>query len=200
MRTFLHVGSGRARKEDATPGFASEDWREVRLDINPDVEPDIVSDFRDMREVADASVDAVFSSHNLEHLYPHEVQPALNEFLRVLRPEGFAVVTCPDLEGVCERVAQGGLLDPLYESEAGPIAPIDVIFGHRGFLAAGNLHMAHRCGFTEPVLQQTMLASGFGAAASTKRGHPYYDLWVVATKTKAPRPDMDILVQEHFPT
>ena len=44
-----------------------------------------------------ASVDAVFSSHNIEHLYPHEVPLALKEFMRVLKPDGFVLMTCPDL-------------------------------------------------------------------------------------------------------
>ena len=35
----------------------------------------------DMLAVADASVDAVFFSHNIEHLHPHEAPPELKEFL-----------------------------------------------------------------------------------------------------------------------
>jgi hypothetical protein len=42
--------------------------------------PDIVGTMTDMSAVADASVDALFSSHNIEHLYPHEVPVALAEF------------------------------------------------------------------------------------------------------------------------
>jgi hypothetical protein len=44
----------------------------LRLDIDKNVNPDIVGTMLDMSAVADASVDAVFSSHNIEHLYPHE--------------------------------------------------------------------------------------------------------------------------------
>jgi len=43
----------------------------------------------DMPAVADGSVDAIYSSHNIEHLYPDEIPVALKEFLRVLKPEGF---------------------------------------------------------------------------------------------------------------
>jgi ubiquinone/menaquinone biosynthesis C-methylase UbiE len=52
----------------------------------------------DMSAVADASVDAIFSSHNIEHLYPHEVPVALGEFLRVLKPDGFAIITWGTLQ------------------------------------------------------------------------------------------------------
>ena len=54
----------------------------------------------DMKEIDGASVDAIFSSHNIEHLYPHEVRPALDEFYCVLKPNGFVLSTCPNLQSV----------------------------------------------------------------------------------------------------
>jgi predicted SAM-dependent methyltransferase len=83
----------------------------VRLDIDGSVEPDVLGTMTDMPAMADASVDAIFSSHNIEHLYPHEVPIALGEFLRVLKPDGFAIITCPDLQSVCALVAKGKLLE-----------------------------------------------------------------------------------------
>lgn len=38
--TLLHVGSGHKRI-DSTP-FADHGWREIRLDIDPDLQPDLV--------------------------------------------------------------------------------------------------------------------------------------------------------------
>ena len=84
-------------------------------------------------------MDAVWSSHNVEHLYPHEVPVALAEFRRVLKPEGFAIVTCPDLQAVAELVAQDKLTQPAYQSPSGPISPLDILYGHRPALALGNL-------------------------------------------------------------
>ena len=37
----------------------------------------------DMNQVSNESVDAIYSCHNIEHVYPHEVEIVLNEFLRV---------------------------------------------------------------------------------------------------------------------
>jgi hypothetical protein len=51
----------------------------------------------------------------------------LKEFLRVLSTDGFVVLTCPDLQSVCEHVARDRLLEPLYVSPSGPIAPLDVL-------------------------------------------------------------------------
>jgi hypothetical protein len=84
MATLLHVGCGPNRKEQTTRGFNTPEWHELRLDIDPSVAPDVVGTMTDMAAVADASVDAIFSSHNLEHLEAHEVPVALKEFLRVL--------------------------------------------------------------------------------------------------------------------
>lgn len=120
MKTLLHIGFGPKRKDKTTRGFNTEAWSEVRLDIDPSVEPDVIGTMTDMSAVASESVDAIFSSHNIEHLYPHEVPVALKEFLRVLKPEGFAVITCPDLQSVCALVAQDKLTDAAYSAPAGP--------------------------------------------------------------------------------
>src|SRR3954451_8011278 len=97
-RTVLHVGCGVKLPHKLHQAFHTPEWRELRLDIDPNVQPDIVGSITDMRMVETASVDAVWSSHNLEHLYAHEVPVALAEFYRVLRPGGFLLITMPDLQ------------------------------------------------------------------------------------------------------
>jgi len=177
--TFLHVGCGQKRAEQ-TP-FAGRGWREIRMDIDANVQPDVLGTMTDMSSIQDECVDAIFSSHNIEHLYPHEVGKALAEFLRVLRPGGFALITCPDLRSVCKRVAEDQLTEAAYTSPAGPIAAMDILYGHRAAMAAGNLYMAHRCGFTEKVLVGTLQAAGFQQVASLCRPQ-VFDLWAMATK------------------
>jgi ubiquinone/menaquinone biosynthesis C-methylase UbiE len=144
-------------------------------------------------------VDAVFSSHNIEHLYPHEVPLALSEFLRVLKPDGFFVVTCPDLQSVCKLIAEDKLTEAAYTSPAGPIAPIDILYGLRSSMAQGNLYMAHRCGFTQTVLTATLQAAGFKAVATMARAHPYFDLWAVASKSARNEDEMRQMAGQHFP-
>jgi len=120
MKTFLHVGCGPKRKDRTTAGFNTPEWNEVRFDIDEKANPDILGTMLDMSGVASGSVDAIFSSHNIEHIYPHEVPLALAEFLRVLKPDGFLVVTCPDLQSVCALIAEDKLTEPAYDSPAGP--------------------------------------------------------------------------------
>ena len=180
LKTVLNVGCGPRGRPHGFTGF-DRGWTELRLDIDPAVEPDVVGTMTDMSAVATGSVDAVVSSHNIEHLYPHEVPLALAEFVRVLKPDGLLLVTCPDLQSVCARVAKGELASPLYVSEAGPISALDMMYGHRGAMAAGNLFMAHRCGFTLQVLADTLQACAIARPAGIARPEAF-DLWTVASK------------------
>ncbi len=199
MKQLLHVGCGRSRKSNTTRGFDNLEWNEIRLDIDSSVEPDVIGTMTNMEAVPSESVDAIFSSHNIEHLYAHDVPIALSEFLRVLKNDGFAVVTRPDLKSVCQLIAQGKLFEPAYVSPAGPIAPIDILYGHRAQMANGNLFMAHRCGFTYEVLRDTLLASGFQSVVGFARSY-CFDLWAIASKSSLSRNEMEVLARLHFPS
>ena len=83
-----------------------------------------------MHVISGVMVDAVYSSHNVEHLYSHEVAVALREMRRVLKPAGFVMIKVPDLQAVAGYVADGKLEDALYLSSMGPIAPLDILYGH----------------------------------------------------------------------
>ena len=160
--------------------FRKEGWRELRVDINPNVKPDIVASMLAMPMIAAASVDGVWSSHNIEHLYAHEVPVALAEFLRVLRPGGVVLLTMPDLQRVAELIVQDKLDEPAYSSPAGPIAPLDILYGHRPQIAMGNVFMAHRTGFTARTLTQVLANAGFDRV-KVERGKSF-DLWAVGYK------------------
>lgn len=199
MKTFLHIGCGPKRKDKTTAGFNTPEWNELRLDIDAKANPDILGSMTDMSSVETESVDAIFSSHNIEHLYPHEVPIALAEFLRVLKPQGYLVVTCPDLQAVCALVAENKLTEPAYTSPAGPITPLDILYGYRPSMQRGNLFMAHRCGFTEKVLIGTLRQAGFASTVSRRRGHPFYDLYAVASKPRLDEAALRALAALHFP-
>ena len=198
MQTFLHVGCGSKRKARTTRGFDTPLWDELRLDIDPSVSPDIIGTMTEMGAVRSASVDAVYSSHNIEHLYAHEVPVALGEFLRVLNDDGFAVITCPDLQTVAALVAEDKLAEPAYVSPAGPITPLDMLYGHRPHLARGNLYMAHRCGFTLKVLMGTLRAAGFVSVVGRRRPAAF-ELWALATKRERDDSSIKALAAAHFP-
>jgi SAM-dependent methyltransferase len=178
-RRVLHVGCGAAGIERLHPVFRAPDqWQEVRLDVDARVVPDIVCSTTDMRRaVADASFDALWSSHNIEHLYDHEVAVAFAEFRRVLRPAGFALIRCPDLEAVLDAACTNGVETVAYMAPAGPVTPLDMIYGFRPSIARGNEFMAHKTGFTDLRLGRLLVEAGF-AEVRTKRVQ--FDLWAVA--------------------
>jgi predicted SAM-dependent methyltransferase len=179
-KTVLNVGCGHARRQDLHPYFQAPEWRQIRLDIDPAVAPDILCPMTDMQPVPANSVDAIWSSHTLEHLHRHEVPRALAEFVRVLRPGGLLLLTLPDLQSVAELIAADRLEDEAYMSPSGPITPLDMVFGHIASLAAGKTFMAHRSGFTARTLQKLLVEAGF-IEARVRRGDAF-DLWASARK------------------
>jgi hypothetical protein len=188
MKTVLHVGCGHSRIDRLPHGFRDGTWRETRLDIDPDCKPDVIGSTTDMAAIDDASVDAVFSSHNIEHLYAHEVPLALGEFRRVLNRDGFVVITCPDLKQICAFVAQRSLTEIIYVSSSGPVTPLDVLYGYGPAIAKGKHYMAHRCGFTPHSLADALAAAGF---SMTILGLRTLSIWALATKM--PRSQDEIL-------
>ncbi len=195
--TVLHCGCGPARRERMPHGFQGPEWRELRYDIDPSVAPDIVGSIIDMRAVATGSIDALFNSHVIEHLYPHEVPVALGEFHRALKLDGFVVLGCPDLQSVAEQVATGRLMEPAVLSPSGPISAIDMLYGYRPALAAGNLFMAHRTGFTAGSIGEYFGAAGFVRALTVRSAT--YDLWALTTKHEATDEELYRLANAYLP-
>ena len=189
MKTFLHVGCGDYTKSQ-TKGFNNDNWKEIRLDIDSAVKPDVVGSSTDMSLIETASVDAVYSSYNLDHIYPHEVPIALKEFYRVLNVDGIAIVRCPDIQTVCEKIAQDKLLEVLYESDAGPIYPIDVIYGHRWYIKNGNEYMAKKVGFTYSALDASFAEAGFKTRYGGRMPFSGGELNIVAFKQKIPEKEV----------
>ena len=197
MKTFLHVGCGHKNKSRCR-GFNNDNWKEIRLDIDKSVNPDIVGTLIDMELVQTGSMDAVYSSYNIDHIYPHQVPIALREFYRVLKEDGIVVITCQDIQGVCEIIAQDKLLEPLYESPIGPISPIDVLYGSRKQIAGGNEYMAKKGGFTYSALNASLYEAGFTVRVGGRRPETW-DLWIVAFKQKKPEEEMRKIAMPFIP-
>ncbi|HTT78185.1 MAG TPA: class I SAM-dependent methyltransferase [Stellaceae bacterium] len=181
-KVVLHVGCGFGGGR-LHSHFQESEWREIRLDIDPGVRPDIVASMTSMEAVAGNTIDGIWSSHNLEHLHHHEVALALGEFFRVLKPRGLLLLALPDLQRIAELVAADRLDDTAYMSPSGPITPLDMIFGHSPSLARGNHFMAHKTGFTPTTLLKALVHAGF-VDILLRRGNDF-DLWGRAYKPAA---------------
>lgn len=182
---MLNVGSGPQSPQRLHAVFRdARRWQETRLDVDSAVKPDILCSVVDMQGVVpDASVDAIWSSHNIEHLHDHEVPLALAEYRRVLKPDGFLLLRCPDIESVAQAILKIGLDAVAYVSPAGPITPLDMLYGHRASIAAGSAHMRHHTGFTDVRFGQLLLEAGFASVHTLRDGG--YDLWALAFREDA---------------
>lgn len=96
--------------------------------------------------VEDGSVEAIWSSHSLEHISKHQVAETLTEWFRVLTPGGILELEVPDLLWVCRNFIEHPTDD----------WHMDTIFGlqtHDGEY--------HKTGFTEPILRRRVEEAGF---------------------------------------
>jgi SAM-dependent methyltransferase len=181
-RVLINVGCG-PRHSSTLPTFF-DSWRQLRVDVDPSVEPDVVADLTDLSPIPDGSADAVWAAHCIEHLYEHQVSLALAEFRRVLCDDGFVCVLVPDLQAVAQYVAADQLHETLYNSQAGPITPHDIFFGYGVAIANGRTSMAHRCGFTPSSLQRAFQKQPFGELLLRRRT-TVFELAAVARVTPA---------------
>jgi SAM-dependent methyltransferase len=179
-KRVLHVGCGAKSPHRLHNVFRQGlHWDELRMDVDPAVRPDVICSAADMRgAIPDGSVDAVWSSHTIEHLHDHEVKMAIAEFRRVLKPDGFVLLRCPDLTAIVEQILQHGLESVAYVSPAGPITPLDMLYGHRPPIERGNTYMAHNTAFSDERMARVLIEGGF-CAVYTKRA-PVFDLWTAA--------------------
>lgn len=175
LRTVLNLGCGNTPL--SLDRFPRDQWREVRVDLDPGCEPDVVGDLRAL-PVPSASVEGVALMGVLEHFPETEVPVVLGECHRVLRDGGELIVLVPDLMAVARDVVAGRLTDVVERSPAGPIRPLDMLYGYSPVLASLPL-MGHRTGFTGDTLGATLSAAGFdGRVEHVTR----YILWASAHK------------------
>ena len=200
MKTFLNVGCG-PKDESQIKGFDIDDWREIRFDIDENVNPDIVGTLTDMKLVKTGSVDAVYSAYNIDHIYPHEVPIAFKEFHRVLNDDGIVFIKCPDIQTVCEAIVQDKFLEPFYELPGGyNIYPIDILFGNRYEIASGNEYMTKKCGFTYSVLDRMFSEAGFKARYGGRIPFNGGELALVAFKQKKSEEEIKKIANPFFPS
>ncbi len=164
-QSILHVGCG---------GSPLPDWlkgKETRLDIDETYSPDILANMTNMEDIGQYNI--VYTSHSLEHLSLEEAKMALLEFKRVLLPKGVLLVFVPDLQGISPTN------EPLFESFAGPISGLDLIYGLQKQVKESP-YMQHKCGFVKDTLETLLIASGF-SEVQVKR-LPCYNLMGVGVK------------------
>ncbi len=180
-KIFVNFGSG-PKGSAWLPGIFNG-WRELRVDVDAGVAPDILANITDMSAIESGSVDAVWSAHCIEHLYLHQVPDAVAEAYRILNPDGFFCMIVPDLQAIAEFIAGDRLHAVVYESPAGPVTAHDMLFGYGPSLARGISSMAHNCGFTPTLLLQNLQHAPFAEIVLRRRAN--HELAAVGCKRAA---------------
>jgi SAM-dependent methyltransferase len=185
-KMLINLGAGEKGAAWLPAMFA--EWREVRVDVDATMAPDILADMTDLSAIESGSADAVWVSHGIEHLYLFEVSKAIAEIYRILADDGFFCVIVPDLQILAEYIASDRLHEVVYQSPAGPVIAHDMLFGFGPHLAQGRSSMAHKCGFTPTLLLQKLQEAPFAEIVLQRRAS--HELAAVAAK-RAPADDAE---------
>jgi predicted SAM-dependent methyltransferase len=159
MKKVYNLGAGSTPISYFTQVF-NNGWQVLTVDIK-EVNPDIVSDIRDLKEIDSNSADAVWMCHVLEHFYWHEVPIVFNSILRILKPDGFGVIRVPNLGSIANMILTG-ITDTVYETQSGiKITPLDMIYGSRHIIEhadndAYRFASTHKTGFTDKSMTQIL--------------------------------------------
>jgi SAM-dependent methyltransferase len=166
-KKVLNVG-GNNKSIPLPPQYAG--FEHLLLDIDPTGQPDICCDARELATLQPGQFDAIYNSHNLEHYYRHDVEKVLSGFRHVLKDGGFIQIRVPDMSELFRRIVEGQLdiEDTLYQSAAGPIMPLDVIYGFQLQIErSGQEFFAHKTGFTQKSLMRALQRAGFSKIYSS---------------------------------
>lgn len=184
-RRLLYLsGNSQQPMSGLPPMLKQEEWDVIQQGTHPKVGAAIVEDIWAMPSVASESMHAVFSPHNLQMLHAYQLKKTLAEFMRVLVPGGFVLVTVTDLQAVSAYVADGRLENKLYDSAIGPVSPIDLMFGFRKGIEEG-VRESHKSGFSAITLASHLKTAGLTTISIRRE---WVNLWAIGYKLPAAHP------------
>ena len=134
----------------------------INLDINPKVNPDIVSNASDLKNIPGNSIDLIDSYHLFEHFFPHEATQALKEWYRVLKKGGELYIEFPNLERCAKIILESK--DP----EEIRLAMIG-IYGYQPDIFPKSksdppiVFQMHKFGWTPRLLSEELKSIGFSS-------------------------------------
>lgn len=128
----------------------------VNVDIRKDVGADTIWNLEDFPYPwGNNSIEDIFAKDVVEHITYHKQNQMLAEFYRILQPEGFLEIYCPDLEALWEHYyinrsnSGGGFGHPHAWME-------HFIFGGQDY--PDN---THRAGYTKELMKWRLEKAGF---------------------------------------
>ena len=159
----LHIGGTEAR----------EGWAVLNIAPGPGV--DYAADCTDMTIIPSGTCREVYASHVLEHLgYDRDLDKALQEIHRILKPGGRLRVSVPDLKILCELFTH---------PSSTVIDQLDIMrmmFGSRA-----NQYDIHHSGLTMEFMQEFLSDAGFRGIRRVREFGLFHDCSTIRMKGKS---------------
>jgi predicted SAM-dependent methyltransferase len=152
-RLDLHLGCGIRY----LPGF-------VNIDANPARKTDMWLDVRCGLPFANDSVDSIYSTHMIEHLYPDELEKLLRECARTLKPGGGMRIIVPSLANAILAFQQN-LHEWFYDDFPRHFDSLGGRFSNFVFCDG-----QHRTAFDLSYLDEVLRQAGFREVAESAEG------------------------------
>lgn len=149
----LHLGCG----PNYLPGF-------VNIDANPLRKVDLWLDVRCGLPFANQSVDSIYSTHMMEHLYPDELEALLTDCARVLKPAAGLRLIVPSLRSAV-LAYQDNRPDWFHESFPRHFDSLGGRFSNFVFCDG-----QHRTAFDFGYMEEVLRKSGFREAQESAEG------------------------------
>lgn len=131
-----------------------------------------------LSEVDNRSVDAIYSSHLLEHISHTKLQDVLSQWGKKLRSGGELILNVPDLKWICRAVLRGDG-SSYYDRFWGEHGIISCLYGSQSH--EGEYH---KSGFTEESISFLLSSSGF-VVDSIRSYVDAHDMGVLLVKSHA---------------
>jgi SAM-dependent methyltransferase len=145
------------------PYEPKEDEVVITVDARDEVKPDYRADLRRL-PFGSGEFDVVTSNHTLEHFNRGEVDAVLDEWIRVMKPDGEFRVRVPNLIWAADQIMNGVVNHDV----------LNVLYGEQSY----DLNF-HRVGFTPAVLTALLEARGLEVIEMATEG---YNIEIIARR------------------
>lgn len=135
----IEIGAG----SKPTPGY-------VHVDAVPSDGVDVVDDGRTLGTFGDGVAEEIYSHWFLEHVARHEVAPMLEQWKRVLAPEGLVHIVTNNHEAHNRCLAEGQITWREWSYL------IYAVENKRGY----NVWDVHKCAWNQELLEETLRGCG----------------------------------------
>jgi len=170
-RTALVTSWASNPKDAKIKHFEDDVWTVKTYDAEPKIEADYTGHIFKMDAIEDNSIDALWCQQIMQRYYMPHVLEALKEFKRVMRDDALLYINVPDGQLAAAHLAHENFYKPLYETPAGPITAVDIVYGYQKAILAGNRHMAHHSVFSLKQLGTLLRDAGFSDVKVHRRGY-----------------------------